>query len=222
MEKRIITYLENPKMCKHCNSILHFDIKSHNFCNQSCAAIYNNKNKDYSVIKSGPDKGYVPKNYAPSTKIKQCVICGKFHPRKAATCSKSCCSIHISNSVRGKTGGNTDPNIEYYDSFNNHCFLDSTWELILANSLEKNNIIWQRPKRFIFSDGRSYTPDFYLPEYNLYLDPKGLRAGYYRDSKLKVQKFEFESGNKCLIITQEKFLTWGHIQTALLLDLHWS
>lgn len=54
--------------------------------------------------------------------------------------------------------------------------LGSTYELILAKSLDLNKVKWELPKRFFYIDPngktRTYTPDFYLPEYNLYLDPK--------------------------------------------------
>lgn len=220
-QNKTINYLKNPKHCKQCSNIIEYDKRNNNFCNRSCSAIYTNAKKDFSKIKTGPAKGTPSKTRKLITKIKQCIICGKFHPKNSATCSRSCLSIHISNLNKGKTGGYI-PNIEYYDSFNNHCFLDSMWELILANSLDKNNIKWLRPMRFIFKDGHSYTPDFYLIDYNIFIDPKAMRMNYYRDSKLKVQKFEIESGNKCLIITKEKYLTWWHIQSALLLDLHWS
>lgn len=66
------------------------------------------------------------------------------------------------------------------------------------------------------SDGRSYTPDFYLPEYNVYIDPKAKRPGYYRQSILKIEMFEVEFSTKCLVVTNEKLLHWYHIQTLLL------
>lgn len=53
--------------------------------------------------------------------------------------------------------------------------LDSSYEVVVAESLDFNNIKWERPKRFSYyvkDKKRYYTPDFYLPEYNIYLDPK--------------------------------------------------
>jgi hypothetical protein len=196
--------------------------KSNKFCTRSCSATYTNARKDYTKIKTGPKKGHVPINYLPKTKVKQCIICGKYHPKGGKTCSNDCKSQLLSKHLKGKTGGNRDANIEYHDSLGNHCYLDSSWELQLANSLDKHNIRWIRPGKFILSDDRSYTPDFYLPDYKVYLDPKALRADYYRNSKLKVQQFERETGYKCLIITKEKFLHWYHVQSMLLLGLHWS
>ena len=54
--------------------------------------------------------------------------------------------------------------------------LDSAWEEALAKRLDELGINWIRPPaiKWIDSKGtaRNYFPDFYLPDYNLYLDPK--------------------------------------------------
>ena len=54
--------------------------------------------------------------------------------------------------------------------------LESSYELAVAQELDKHNIVWNRPKRLPWTDKNGkkhhYTPDFYLPEYNIYLDPK--------------------------------------------------
>lgn len=217
-EQRNNLYLTNPILCKSCNSPLPYNKRKNKFCNNSCAAKYNNAFKDYSKIKSGPAKGSRPKNYLPYTKIKQCSICGKFHPKKGKTCSSICLSVHISNSVRGKTGGNRDLNMPGIDCNGKSFYYDSSWEVILAQSLSQNNIIWERPNKFILSDGRSYTPDFYLPEYDIYIDPKAKRPNYYRNSILKIEMFEAEYKKKCLVISNKSLLSWQHIKSMLLVD----
>lgn len=54
--------------------------------------------------------------------------------------------------------------------------LDSSYERILAEWLDKNNIEWNRPEplNWIDTNGIShhYFPDFYIPSKDLYLDPK--------------------------------------------------
>lgn len=54
--------------------------------------------------------------------------------------------------------------------------LDSSYERILAEWLDKNNIEWTRPEplNWIDTNGIShhYFPDFYIPSKDLYLDPK--------------------------------------------------
>jgi hypothetical protein len=54
--------------------------------------------------------------------------------------------------------------------------LESSWELKVAEELDRLNIQWERPTSIPWEDAkgtlRLYYPDFYLPEYDLYLDPK--------------------------------------------------
>ena len=63
--------------------------------------------------------------------------------------------------------------------------LDSSWELELAKRLDEQNIAWIRPNPLSWIDEtgitHNYFPDFYLPDYNIFLDPKNPQA-------LKVQK----------------------------------
>ena len=71
---------------------------------------------------------------------------------------------------RGLGGYRPHPNRgKYY----NGVWFDSSWEVIVAESLDENNIEWIRPKcGFVWKDTRRYYPDFYLPAYDIYLDPK--------------------------------------------------
>jgi hypothetical protein len=189
---------------------------SKRFCSRSCSATFNNKKRDYTVFKPGPIKGTNKgvKRAAPYTKIKQCVYCHHYHAKTAKTCSPECLSKHLSL----VTGGNRDCNIPGTDSFGKHFYFDSGWEITLANSLNDNKISWARPERFVLSTGKTYSPDFYLPDYDVYIDPKAKRPGYYRKSILKIEQFELEYKIKCLVISNPKYLTWGHIQTMLLLN----
>lgn len=67
-------------------------------------------------------------------------------------------------------------------------WLDSTWELVLAQRLDELNISWIRPDPITWVDENSqthhYFPDFFLPEYNLYLDPKNPQAVKVQKKKL--------------------------------------
>ena len=53
---------------------------------------------------------------------------------------------------------------------------DSSYEVAVAKSLDENHIAYERPGRFkyVTPDGKqhTYTPDIYLPTFNVYLDPK--------------------------------------------------
>lgn len=60
--------------------------------------------------------------------------------------------------------------------YNGVKFLGS-WEVKFAQYLDSKNIKWERPKKsfnYIFeSSNHSYLPDFYLPDYDLYIEIKG-------------------------------------------------
>jgi len=66
--------------------------------------------------------------------------------------------------------------------------LDSSWELELAKRLDDLNIKWNRPDPLKWKDSNglehNYFPDFYLIDYNLYLDPKN--PGAYKVQKSKI------------------------------------
>ena len=56
--------------------------------------------------------------------------------------------------------------------------MDSSWEVDIAKFMDENNIKWERSRKFVFLwtdinlKRRRYYPDFYLPDYDVYLDPK--------------------------------------------------
>lgn len=56
--------------------------------------------------------------------------------------------------------------------------MDSSWEVEVAKFLDEKNIKWERSRKMMFwwtdekGSKRRYYPDFFLPEYNVYLDPK--------------------------------------------------
>ena len=96
----------------------------------------------------------------------------------------------------------------------NGVWFDSSWEVKVAKSLDFNNIIWERPKTgFVWSDqGNTYYPDFYLSEYDVYLDPKN----EYLREKDRLKIAEAQSRNKIKVIVLDEFhLEWDKI--ALLL-----
>ena len=71
--------------------------------------------------------------------------------------------------------------------------LESSWENNLAIWLDDHNIKWIRPKHIKWYDTisqkeRLYYPDFYLPEIDLYLDPKNPTAMI--DNQYKMEKVE--------------------------------
>jgi hypothetical protein len=106
-------YYENPKTCKYCGKIIPYEKRKNDFCNNSCAIIYNNRidiskyetRKKNTKIKHLSDK-YTPKEIEYSKKHNKlldtkysklnivhtnpgcCPICGEYH------CTKQFCKDH--------------------------------------------------------------------------------------------------------------------------------
>ncbi len=225
-QRKTIEYTESPRLCLQCSTPLSYDKRRNQFCSSSCGATYTNARKDYSKINTGPKKGSTSNSNKMKLKktatIKNCIICNDPHSFNGKTCSMPCKQKYLSLRGRGKTGGNTDCNKPGVDSFGKKFFYDSNWEIAMAQSLDAAGVKWARPSKFILSDGRAYTPDFYIPEYDVYLDPKAKRPNYYRQSILKIEMFEQEYKTRCLVITKPGLLEWYHIQTMLLVGTNRS
>lgn len=73
--------------------------------------------------------------------------------------------------------------------------LDSSWEEALAIRLDELKIKWERPSipiKWVDSDGKehNYFPDFYLCDYDLFLDPKNPHAVAVQKEKLEIIKVQ--------------------------------
>lgn len=98
--------------------------------------------------------------------------------------------------------------------------LDSTYEMAVAKSLDEHSIEWARCERFSYHapDGELhyYTPDFYLPKYNVYLDPKNdflinninPSLGYKDVDKIQ---WVMNENDISIFILDKNHLTWDKI-----------
>ena len=177
MQARIDNYNKNPSNCKCCQRPLSYKERNKIFCNSSCAATYNNYNR--TVSKSGPSTGTGCRS---QVRFLACAECGKkfvwndvFKGSKKY-CSKECKNAHQfeskSTSAKLRNFGGVRPSkrILY-----NGTSLGSTYEVQLAKILDKLKINWSKSPKFNYtvnSITRTYEPDLYLPDYNLFLDPK--------------------------------------------------
>lgn len=102
--------------------------------------------------------------------------------------------------------------------------LDSQYEFEVAKELDENQVKWQRPTYFLWEDingvKHRYYPDFYLPEYNVYLDPKN---DYLINNKSKrfgitdvekIEKVERQNGIRIILLDKDN-LTWEHIKEKI-------
>lgn len=113
--------------------------------------------------------------------------------------------------------------IPYTDSTGKEFKLESMHEWEVANLLDQNKIFWTRPNKIKISSGVGYEPDFYLRDYDIYLDPKtkwkgkptSTSQGYaLQDKQLeKIKQCEAEHNIKCLILWSEdkRSHTWEGI-----------
>jgi hypothetical protein len=61
-----------------------------------------------------------------------------------------------------------------YNGVNGSFWMRSSWEVAFAYWLDNSGVRWQyESKRFCLGKGRFYTPDFYLPVQNEYVELKG-------------------------------------------------
>jgi hypothetical protein len=71
--------------------------------------------------------------------------------------------------------------------------IQGTWELKFVEFLDSKDIKWERNKvgyKYLFEDKeRQYYPDFFLPQYNLYVEVKGYETN---KDKAKWKQFPFE------------------------------
>lgn len=212
-ESHLSTHHTVKSMCKECNTPL-YSFKS--FCDQSCSAKFNNARKDYSVIKTGPKKGTKPKRSSKTfCKVSWCEICKAMIENKhLKTCSSKCKNTLISNKIHSLIGsGKMIPKSNFksfgwYESpIAGKVHLDSTYEHIVAQDLDKHNIKWSRPSFLPYTlngKSRKYFPDFYLEDYDVYLDPKNSYL-----IKLDKDKIEAASNqnNKRVIILEKHELS---------------
>jgi predicted nuclease of restriction endonuclease-like RecB superfamily len=82
-------------------------------------------------------------------------------------------------------------------------WMRSSWEVAYAKYLDKNGIKWlYEPKTFDLGN-TTYTPDFYLPESDTYVEIKGR---WRDDAKKKFKKFQKKYYSMNIILLTEKEL----------------
>lgn len=188
--------------CKHCKELFDITDKPKNWpANHSRWCDCNPKQKEYKVIarENGLSKNIGIKFQSEvikkkrSESIKQAHIDGKydystngrFSGKTHSETTKNIISQKARNSPHRRLKKNM---IEY-----NGILLDSSWEYELAKRLDYLNIVWERPKpiKWFDKDGNvhNYFPDFYLPEFDIFIDPKNPFA-------CEVQKEKIESINE--------------------------
>jgi hypothetical protein len=158
----------------------------------------NSKRKDLNIEKY---------NLNPN-KCNVCKIDLKYEIRYNKTCSKKCLSVLLNdiNTKNPNCGGETN----YKKFIYKNIYMNSSWEVDIAMFMDENNIVWRRSKeiKFLWIDKnkniRRYYPDFYLPEFDIYLDPKNkylmIKDSYKLKKVIKKNNIKIISGSKPHII----------------------
>lgn len=173
------------------------------FCNSSCSASYNNKNREHSkATKDKISNTLLSKNCKEPT---NCIICNTEIRNNRKTCSKECSYKYRSNINKGrkyktghKAGGyrNNSGNGKsgYYKGF----YVSSTWECAFLIYCIENNIVISRCNlRLSYNTpegNKIFHPDFFVN--NEIIEIKGPRDKY----------------------GEYKKSTWGHIVKFFYLD----
>ena len=87
------------------------------------------------------------------------------------------------------------------DSFGKETTLQSTYELECFNILTELNIKWNRPKALKY-DNRNYFADFYLTDYDIYLDPKNSWKAKLDEEK--INKVIVQNNVKVYVLLKEQ------------------
>jgi hypothetical protein len=155
--------------------------------------------------------GYEPSKLRPSSEklvVCMCEHCSNILERKFRMAKRNKLCLKCSNKVNANTSlEQRGENMKTWHSKNLHprlgkishgkrgiyagIFMRSSWEIAVAKYFDSKGITWQyEPRAFpIIVNGKNYTytPDFYLPIQNCYIEVKG----YWRDNaREKFEQFE--------------------------------
>lgn len=147
----------------------------------------------------------------PEERTRKCSECDntfvlKFHASKQKTCSPICLKVRQRRTARENPNCGGETNYKRY--VYNDITMDSAWEVEIAQWMDAHQVKWTRSRKMMFhwtdetGAKRRYYPDFYLPDYNVYLDPK---------NKYLIEKDRF----KILAAQRENGITiiWGLRET---------
>lgn len=227
--ERIMAYEKSPLECKQCGAAIPYDKRRNNFCSSSCSAKHNNKNRsecgwqqsEYqkSIASINSRNRVKPKTIC---KFSHCEICDKV----IINAHKKSCSIECRRLIFKRIATN-NPNFGgnknnraygWYDSPTaGKVWLESSYEYKVATSLDDHNIRWVRPSYLPYTlHGKKYKyfPDFYLADFDVYLDPKN-------DFLIKKdqEKISAVQQNVKLFVLNKEQLDWMFIKPLIMVPV---
>jgi hypothetical protein len=205
--------------CLNCGKIFHKtkgQIGQKNFCSHSCCATFSNLRRDYSSVWTPErklrqstlmkDSSYRPVPPKKEKDKRVCPKCKKVFEVIPSSSKKYCGNGCFLNS--GAIGGFRANSTIRHQSIYKDQKMDSGSELKFAQLLDKNSINWTKNSKIFFNfhyEGKpkKYYPDFFLPDYQLWVEIKGKRyIEAWLPNKLNSV---FENGQR-IILFDSKFL----------------
>lgn len=174
------------KKCENCDNDHDGNYGSGRFCSSKCARGFSTKNKRSLINEKVSLK--LTKEKIIINKI--CINCNNnfdvfSNNKNKKTCSISCASAIAGKAIKKDTskmggireGGGRSKLIEYTNYLGEKMKLNKE-EILVAQILDILKLTWNRNfKGFIYFDNnnkkRKFYPDFYIKEYDLYLEYKG-------------------------------------------------
>ena len=166
--------------CIVCNA----DTYNPKFCCHSCSASFTNSARGARSPNTKAAISNKLQGYGKFTAILfcKCEICNAdflwnsiSKGSKRHCTNEKCFSQFKHNVKKGKTGGFRKNSTRVHRSIYKDQQMDSGAELAFAQLLDKHNIVWQKNSTIFFEymPGKRYYPDFYLPDYNQWVEIKG-------------------------------------------------
>lgn len=192
-------------ICKHCGK----ECKSSNSLKNHERLCPKNPERNYvshTLGKTAWNKGKTKETNATVAKysetIKSNYSSGKTALTGAATWSKEKRSEIAKSQGFGGYQKNAGISQKYkvHDSFGSEVTLQSSYELDCSRILNALNIRWIRPKSLKY-DNKRYFADFYLVDFDIYLDPKNDYLA--KQDKQKIDCVQEQNSVKVYILTKD-------------------
>ncbi len=184
-------YLKFKTICGFCGKPHEYSAieeKDVYFCNIKCSVSVRRKSEETKIKISNKLKDHFSKNKVD----KFCLECNTNIKNKRSStkfCSRSCSNIHNKSKL-------SEARIKYLESSKHINWIDTynisgdlikvqgNWEKEFAISLNRLGILYKR-KSVSINGTNKYTPDFYIPDYDIFIEVKGF---LYEKDKYKMLK----------------------------------
>lgn len=134
--------------------------------------------------------------YARSKKAFQRIYCDKCFDEVYLKRRNFDTQVELNKTIRTKDGS----------------FVQSDGERRIAEWLRQNNITYRYDERFRIIEGMTIRPDFYLPEFDIYIEYWGMDTADYKIGMLKKQKLYQQEGKRLISLFFEDKV---HIENIL-------